>query len=106
MSLKKIEKNQIGEIKDGIILNIDNGDLEALKRIKENWNFRDESSVLRYALAVMSQAEDKILFVVNKDGEKSGLTPGEGLVLNIPTAEKKESDSEESAPVAEGEKIE
>lgn len=81
MALNEISKENLDkENIDGILLHLNNGDLEILKKIKEDWKFKDNSSVLRYLLAVIKQAENNIIYIINKDGEKIGLTPSESLL--------------------------
>ncbi len=82
MAIKQVSTNQFPLKKDdlpGVILNIDNGDLQALEKIKEEWGFISEFDALRFALAAMVQAEDHILYV-KKGKTKIGLTPGEELL--------------------------
>ena len=76
----KIEDSETAKKLPGILLNVDNGDLEALESIKDKWKFKDKESVLRYALAVMSQATDPILYI-EKEGIKTGLSPNPNLML-------------------------
>jgi len=60
---------------EALNLSIKNGDLVALREITKTWNFKDEESVLRYALAVMTIAKSKKLFIENYYGEKIELEP-------------------------------
>ena len=64
---------------DAVDMTITNGDLQALRQIYESWGFKDEESVLRYALAVMTKAENQVLYYVNADGEKIGLQPSDAV---------------------------
>ncbi len=64
---------------DAVQVTINNGDLQALRQIYERWGFKDEESVLRYALAVMTKAENQILYYVNGEGEKIGLQPSDAV---------------------------
>lgn len=85
MALKKIDANNITteELKklEGVLLNVDNGDLEALKQIIAKWNFKNEESTLRFLIAVTKQAEKEIIYI-DQGGQKVGLTPSEDLVNN------------------------
>lgn len=65
--------------KDKIILEIDNGDLQALKAIESEWDFADESGVFRFALAVLTKAKDKAVYV-DENGKKVALSPGDSLL--------------------------
>ena len=62
---------------EGQIVKIYNGDWEALKEITKKWNFKDETSALRFALAVLTQAEDGTLRIGD-----SSVSPTEGLLKN------------------------
>lgn len=62
-----------------IVLEIDNGDLEALRQIEKDWKFTDESSVLRFALAVLTKAQDKAVYV-DENGKKVALSPADSLL--------------------------
>lgn len=85
MALKEIKKEDITNIKgdlNRIFFYLENGDLKVLDEIKEKWNFKDRESVIRFALAVMSQAKGQALFVMDEKNEKKGLKPSDNL-LNI-----------------------
>jgi len=73
--------NRIDGAGDGLDVAITNGDLQALRQIFEEWGFKDEESVLRYALAVMTKVtnSNKALFYENEQGEKIGLFPAESV---------------------------
>lgn len=60
---------------EGQIIKIYNGDWEALKEITKKWNFLDETSALRFALAVLTKAEDGTLQIGD-----STISPAEGLL--------------------------
>lgn len=82
MAIKKIEDSQFPVQKDslpGVVLNIDNGDLKALQEVKEKWGFESESHALRFALAVMYQSKNNVVYI-DRDGAKVGLKPGEDLL--------------------------
>jgi hypothetical protein len=58
-----------------------NGDLQVLKQLRDEWGFKDEASVLLYALAVMAKATTKTLYVEEiAGGEKKGLTPSTSVL--------------------------
>ncbi len=61
----------------GQAFDIYNGDWEALKKIAKKWKFKDESSALRFALAVLTEAEDGTLQIGD-----STISPNEGLLKN------------------------
>ena len=60
-------------------LKITNGDLLALKKIKEEYNLNDEADVLTFALGVLSQAKGKPLSIERDDGSILKLAPSEKL---------------------------
>lgn len=59
----------------GQLMKIYNGDWAALQEITKKWNFKDEESALRFALAVLTQAEDGTLQIGD-----STISPAEGLL--------------------------
>lgn len=61
----------------GQTVDIYNGDWEALKEITKKWNFLDETSALRFALAVLTEAEDGTLQIGD-----STISPTKGLLKN------------------------
>ncbi|MCK4592155.1 hypothetical protein KAT63_01800 [Candidatus Parcubacteria bacterium] len=81
MAINEIKKDSksIAEL-EGLLFNINNGDLSVLEKIKEKWKFKDKEGVFRFALAVMVQAENSTLYIQEKN-EKKALIPGEGLIV-------------------------
>ena len=80
MALRKVTKEQVSEEDlKGLLFNLDNGDLTAIQEVVKKWKFKDEESALRFALAVMRQSKDNILFIESEEG-KIGLTPKEDLL--------------------------
>jgi hypothetical protein len=61
-------------------LEINNGDFQALKQIKEKFSLMDEEAVLRYALAVLSQSVGDTLYIEDGTGNKVGLKPSASLL--------------------------
>lgn len=59
----------------GQSFDIYNGDWEALKEITKKWNFKDEANALRFALAVLTEAEDGTLQIGD-----SAISPNRGLL--------------------------
>ena len=82
MAFKKITPEQVASLKDesGLLFNVNNGDLTALGVVLSKWGFRDEESALRFALAVMKQAEKGVIFIDRGDGTKIGLSPSDDLL--------------------------
>lgn len=73
-----------GELPDKITLEIDNGDLEVLSDLKEQWNFIDTPGVFRFALAVLKKAVNKKVYI-DQDGQPIAVTPGEKLLRQQPS---------------------
>jgi hypothetical protein len=62
-------------------LKVVNGDLTAIKNIKEKWNFKDKESVLRFALAILTKATSSNNKVyIDENGKKTALVPGDALL--------------------------
>lgn len=59
----------------GQVVEIYNGDWDALKALTEKWHFKDEVSALRFALAVLTEAEDGTLQIGD-----STISPTKGLL--------------------------
>ena len=59
----------------GQSVDIYNGDWEALKEVTKKWGFVDETSALRFALAILTKANDKNLSI---DGEN--VSPAKSLL--------------------------
>lgn len=64
-------------------LDFNNGDLEALRSTAQRLGFRNEESMLRFALAVMAQSEGRIVYVEKSD-KKIGLQPSADLLAEQP----------------------
>jgi len=57
-----------------------NGDLVALKAAVERLGFKDEESLLRYALAVISKSATRTLTIIGQDGKSMALNPSDSLL--------------------------
>lgn len=76
MAIKKISDDEA----QGIVnVEINNGDLKALTKITDEWDFKDIESALRYAVAVLSIAKDRKLFYETDDGNKRVIEPADSL---------------------------
>ena len=64
----------------GLPLVFTNGDLDVLSGAVERLGFKNEESLLRYALAVISKAATRTLTVVGPDGKSIALNPSEALL--------------------------
>lgn len=98
MALKEIDKNNPPQGLDGILLHLNNGDLNAVKVAKEKWRFKKLEDVIRYALAVIAQSENAIVYVTH-NGQKIPLTPSEELLEpQLPEIQEQVLDVESSNP--------
>lgn len=59
----------------GQAIEIYNGDWSALKNLTEKWGFKDEITALRFAIAVLTEAEDGTLQIGD-----STISPTKGLL--------------------------
>ena len=71
------EKNP--EPQGQLTLTFNNGDFAVLQETVRRLGFRDEESMLRFALAVMAQAEGQIMYI-EKQGKKIPLRPSADLL--------------------------
>lgn len=77
MAIEKIPH----EDTDRLDVSINNGDLRAINEIKEKMNFKDQASVIRFALAALKVASDEgELSVLKKDGSTKSLKPIDDLL--------------------------
>jgi hypothetical protein len=63
-----------------LILALNNGDLEVLRDAMKRFGFRDEESVLRFALAVLSKSATRSLTITGLDGVRISLNPSTDLL--------------------------
>lgn len=78
-----------GAAQDDLHLLVNNGDLAALKDAVSRLQFKDEESLLRYVLAVLSKSATRTLTVIDKDGKSTALNPAAAL-LNTEAQQAKE----------------
>lgn len=57
-----------------------NGDFATLKDAVARLGFKDEESLLRFALAVLSKSATRTLTVIDQDGKSLPLNPSEALL--------------------------
>jgi hypothetical protein len=79
-----IIRKPIEEPEGGLPLVFNNGDLEALKSAVDRLGFKDEESLLRYVLAVMSQSATRTLTVIDKNGKSIALNPADSILKPSP----------------------
>lgn len=68
-----------------LVLVIDNGDLKSLKDAVEKLEFKDEESLVRFALAVLAQSATRIISITLPNGSRVNLNPSVEL-LKLTTA--------------------
>jgi len=62
------------------VIDVDNGDREALNDALSKWKFRDEASMLRFVIAVLREANDKSVVVTGVGGKPVTFVPAEQLL--------------------------
>lgn len=78
MAIRKQGNETQIEGTSGQVIEIYNGDWSALKAATEKWNFKDEATALRFALAVLTEAEDGTLQIGD-----STVSPQKGLLKDV-----------------------
>jgi hypothetical protein len=63
-----------------LIVSINNGDIEALRDAMNRFGFKDEESVLRFTLAVLSKSATRSLTITGLDGSRISLNPSTDLL--------------------------
>lgn len=63
-----------------LILAVNNGDLDALRDAMNRFGFKDEESVLRYALAVLTKSATRSLAIIDQNGVRVNLNPAADLL--------------------------
>lgn len=58
---------------------INNGDLQALKRIKDQYGLRDTNDVITFAIGVLSQSNGRAVTITKDDGSTTRLLPSDEL---------------------------
>jgi hypothetical protein len=65
-----------------LTLELDNGDKNALQQILERWNFKDEQSLLRFAMSAMITTSENAITITKKDGELQKIAPVDEFLNN------------------------
>lgn len=60
-------------------LNVTNGDLEALKKIRDTYGLKDESDVLAFAIGVLDKSGNQGVLVRREDGSFIRLMPSDDI---------------------------
>ena len=84
-----IIRKESGDPENELDLVFNNGDLAALKSAVKRLAFKDEESLLRYALAVMSKSATRTLTVIDQDGKTIPLNPSDSLLEQNAAKEQK-----------------
>lgn len=63
----KAKSTTIQEV-ENLSLTLDNGDRENFKKCLNEWNFKDEQSLVRFVLSVLIESEDKRTIGIRKVG--------------------------------------
>lgn len=71
--------NETNKTDSDITINITNGDFGALKSITQQYNLKDETDVVTFAIGVLSQANGKPVSIEKEDGSVLRLTPSSRL---------------------------
>lgn len=79
MAIKKISEEKNNKDVLGRTILIENGDLEALKTIVKEYNFKDEESALRFSLALLTTALNKSI-VIEDGADKQFVKPSTSLL--------------------------
>lgn len=73
-------KNANTDTPNSLTLTFDNGDYAVLNTIKEQWQFKDDESLLRFALAILYKAGEHSVSVKDDDGSEVTLKPTENML--------------------------
>ncbi len=65
---------------DHAVIEMTNGDLQALNAIKEKYNFKDIDGVIRFSLAVLTISQKGKLFHETPEGKTEWFEPMDDLV--------------------------
>ena len=84
MSVKareEVRKLPENEDRPVLILELDNGDRKIFESVKKDWNFKDEESLVRFAIAILSKSSDKKTIAYPDDsGELQVAKPQDSLL--------------------------
>jgi hypothetical protein len=82
MAIKKFEnKEEVGKSDFvGLFIALNNGDLNGLTEAVTKWNFKDEESFVKFAIAFMLKAENKKIYIDDSLGNKINILPNDELL--------------------------
>jgi|HubBroStandDraft_4_1064222.scaffolds.fasta_scaffold765500_1 hypothetical protein len=75
-----ITRKSSPESENDLTLSFNNGELSILENAVKHLGFKDEESLLRYFLAVMSKTGTRTLTVIDKEGKSLPLNPSPSLL--------------------------
>ncbi len=65
MSIRRLDA-EVGKM----TLEFDNGDKEKFEQLMQNWRFKDEQSLIRFAMSVMLLTIDQTVTITTDDGDQ------------------------------------
>jgi hypothetical protein len=68
---------------ESLQIEISNGDLEALNKVVQKWNFKDQVSALRFALAVLTLTQNGSLYQTNEAGNVVPIRPTPAVIREV-----------------------
>jgi len=74
------ETNTFTPSAEELALIINNGDLASLRETMNRLGFKDEASMIRFALAVLAQAATRSITVISQNNARVSLSPSEDLL--------------------------
>lgn len=82
MATKKIPNaNSVPETEMGTF-EFNNGDYQAMNNVEKEWKFRNKESLLRFALAVLVRAKNRLILVQDENGAWQPVRPGVDLLVS------------------------
>lgn len=81
MATKVLTEGNINEL-NSITVEFNNGDLEALIKIKNKWKFKDLESALRFGLAILTITDKGSLLYETENNKIEKLSPTNDLIEN------------------------
>lgn len=70
-----------------VTIRIDNGDLQALKKLQQLWNLKDEEATLQFAVGILRLSEHNKKVLIQPDGSDTPVpvNPGKKLLKEVDT---------------------
>jgi hypothetical protein len=80
MAIAEFKKEEVPTDFDGLLVGLNNGDLQALKTAMTEWKFKDTSSLLKFMLAILLQARENKRIFITHNNENTAVTPSDDLL--------------------------